>query len=800
MESHNEQAVGLIGLSYADVNARIKRGDVNKRPPKTGKTVSDIIRSNVFTRINAILGVLFLMVIVTGSWINSAFGLLIIVNSLIGIVQEFRAKRTLESLSLIGEERPVVIRDGEEQEIHQDELVVDDVIVIKAGCQIIVDGEVVADDYLAVDESMLTGESDPVVKNTGDIVYSGTFVVVGTGKYRVTKVGADSYAAQIAAQASKFTLKKSQLQAGIDVILKYITWILIPVGMLTVIAQLGHHGSNNWRQVILSITGALVPMVPEGLVLITSTAFALGVIRLGKRQCLVQELPAIEGLARVDVVCADKTGTLTENALEFSQLLQVGGEAQQGSSQVLAESILAQMAWADPDPNATALALQKAFDEPAMKWVVVGRKPFSSADKWAGISFEEDGVRSSFAFGAPDVLDPAGIVRDQAESFENKGIRVLLVGRLKNSGSDFSWESADVAEIPNKVVPIGLVLFDQKLRTDVPDTLAFFHEQGVELKIISGDNAKSVAAVTRRLGVDVGDPVDARTLTDSDSFSQRIEEGEVFGRVRPDQKQAMVRALQHNGHTVAMTGDGVNDVLALKDADIGVAMGEGSAAARAVAKIVLLDNRFATLPYVVGEGRRVIGNIERVANLFLTKTIYSALIAILVIIAAVPFPFQPIHVTITGWFTIGIPAFILALPPNNQRARDGFVRRVLWFAVPAGIIVAISSFVTYLVVSGGQVSPDHVQESTAALAALIIPSSWVVALIARPWNWWKSLLVFLPLVAYGVIFTWKFTQRLFLLDSSNLQMMLIAVGIGVIGAISIEVLWRFVTQREVEIN
>ncbi|MBM7824535.1 cation-transporting ATPase E [Arcanobacterium pluranimalium] len=770
------------GLSTKEVKSRFANGQVNKLPPRSGKTVKDIVRDNVCTRINAILSVLFVMVIVTGSWINSAFGMLIVVNSLIGIVQELRAKSTLESLSLIGEEHPTVVRDGEERQVTQEELVLDDVVVIKAGNQIVVDGEVLAADYLAVDESMLTGESDPVVKEPGDPIVSGSFVVVGTGKFRVSKVGAQSYAAQIAAQASKFTLHKSQLQAGIDSILKYITMILVPVGILTIIAQVRQDGSADWREVILAITGALVPMVPEGLILITSTAFALGVIRLGKRKCLVQELPAIEGLARVDVVCADKTGTLTENTLEFSQLV-----ALNGSDTETYREALAQLVWADPDPNATTQALCDAFEKPANSWEVRERKPFSSTDKWAGISFQHDDAVHGFVFGAPDVLDPDAQAGNQAEEYGNQGLRVLLFGKVNKPFAD--------VDIARDVTPLALVLFDQKLRDDVPDTLAYFAEQEVNLKIISGDNAKSVAAVTRRLGVDVGETVDARTLTDPASFGQTIEDAQVFGRVTPAQKKEMVHALQERGHTVAMTGDGVNDVLALKDADIGVAMGTGSSAARSVAKIVLLDNKFATLPYVVGEGRRVIGNIERVANLFLTKTIYSVLIATLVLLSNIPFPFQPIHVSITGWFTIGIPAFFLALPPNNQRARDGFVRRVLSFAAPAGVIVGLCAFTAYMVVSGGHVPARHVQESTAALAALIVPATWVVALIARPWNWWKILLLTLPLVAYSIIFTCEFTQRLFVLDSSNETMMLTGLGIGFIGAICVEVLWHLVGKK-----
>lgn len=788
-----------LGLSSAEVDERRRDGRANELPPRTGKTVGQIVRQNVFTRINAILFVLFVMVITTGSLINGAFGLLIVVNSGIGIVQELRAKRTLESLVIVGEERPRVWRDGELAEVAQEDLVLDDVVRVGAGNQIVVDGVVVASDYLSVDESNLTGESDAVRKAPGDPIMSGSFVVSGSGDYEVTKVGADSYAAKLAAEASRFSLAHSELQAGINKILTYITWVLIPVGLLTIYSQT-RGGVHDYRSVVLEITGALVPMVPEGLVLITSTAFALGVIRLGKRQCLVQELPAIEGLARVDVVCADKTGTLTENTLVFSELEVIGdgrvaheGAAGGSDEGARCAQVLAQLVATDPDPNATAQAIAAQFPAEGEKWEVVERAPFSSATKWSGATFARPEAgqtgRVTYVMGAPDVLGGDHPAAARAEEVGATGRRVLMLGRAQREVGE---EGA-----PGVVTPLALIIFEQKIRPDARDTLEFFAEQDVEVKVISGDNAASVGAVTERLGVEQGTPVDARRIEPAD-FARTIEDNRVFGRVRPDQKQEMVKALQANGHTVAMTGDGVNDVLALKDADIGVAMGAGSAATRAVAKIVLLDNRFATLPHVVAEGRRVIGNIERVANLFLTKTIYSAFLAILVILAAVPFPFMPIHVTITGWFTIGIPAFILALPPNHNRARPNFVRRVLRFAVPAGVVVGASSFLAYMVASGWDVPAVHVQESTAALVALIIPSSWVLFCIARPLSPWKLALVVLPLVGYGVIFTWDVTQQIFMLDSSNAAMMWTATLIGVGGALVIEALWWIIRARSTQ--
>ena len=767
------------GLSAAEVADRIAQGQLNHLPPRSGRTVADIVRANVFTRINAILAVLLALVLATGSWINGAFGLLIIANSAIGIIQELRAKHTLDSLAVVGEARPRIRRDGVARDHARDEIVLDDVIEVGPGDQIVVDGTVVEAEYLEVDESLLTGESDPEEKALGAAVMSGSFVVAGAGAYRATKVGSESYAAQLTAEAAKFTLVKSELTQGINSILKVITWVLIPVGVATIVVQLTQ-AHNDWRRSVLAMAGALVPMVPEGLILLTSVAFALGVVRLGRRNCLVQELPAIEGLARVDVVCADKTGTLTENGMTFGELRLVdgGGEAEVAAA-------LQQLVAADARPNASMQAIAARYPAAQQAWPVLAKLPFTSAKKWSGATFVvPDRGAQNWVVGAPDVLAPAGSpVALEAERIASGGLRVLLVATAERPVDD--------PLAPGTVTPRALIVLNQKIRPDAAETLAYFAEQRVQLKVISGDNAASVGAVTRSLGVVSGTAVDARTLpTDAVEFATAVDETDVFGRVTPHQKRAMVDALQSKGHTVAMTGDGVNDVLALKDADLGVAMGSGAAATRAVAKIVLLDDRFATLPHVVGEGRRVIGNIERVANLFLTKTIYSALLALLVVLWRVQFPFLPIHVTITGWFTIGIPAFLLSLAPNNEQARPGFVRRVLQLGLPAGIVVGTLTFITYLLVRTDDPSAVAMQQTyTATLACLIVAATWVLAVVARPYRWWRVGLVMLSLLAYLLIFTWPFTQSIFFLDIGNRAAMGTGLLLGVVGAVLIEALW-----------
>lgn len=775
------------GLTAEEVADRVRRGLTNDLPPRSGRTTWDIVRANVFTRINFLLMVLFIMVLTTGSIVNALFGFLIIINSGIGIVQELRAKRTLDNLAVVGEGKPTVRRDGIARQLPREEVVLDDLIEIGPGDQVIVDGEVVEASYLEVDESLLTGESDPLLKQPGDEVMSGSFVVAGVGAFRATRVGHDSYAARLTMEASKFSLVKSELQTGINKILRLITWLLVPVGLATIWVQWNQPGV--WQSKVLYTAGALVPMVPEGLVLLTSLAFAVGVVRLGQRNVLVQELPAIEGLARVDVVCADKTGTLTENGLRFGEC-----EVLDGDEGEIAEA-LAQLAAADPRPNASVQALAHALPPSDNSWTVTAMAPFTSAKKWSGMSFDGHG---HWVLGAPDVLagrDSAAAAR--AEQVGSTGRRVLLLGEIDRPVDD--------PDAPGDVRPRALVVLEQKVRPEARDTLAFFAAQNVAVKVISGDNATSVGAVTGSLGVDTGDVVDARTLPEDDQeFADRVQSAGVFGRVTPQQKRQMVAALQSRGHNVAMTGDGVNDVLAIKDSDLGVAMGSGAAATRSVAQLVLLDDSFATLPHVVAEGRRVIGNIERVANFFLTKTMYSIILALLVALWGLQFPFMPIHISFVGWFTIGIPASILALAPNAERARPGFLQRVMSFSIPSGVVVAVTTFVSYLLImppAGSDPSLGR-QASTAALLTLMIGGAWVMIATARPYEWWKLLMIALcALAAYLVIFwlpyqvsgwvqAWPFLKRFDpQLDPGNLAMMTTAAWVGLVAVVLVEAIW-----------
>ncbi|MGQ0845252.1 MAG: HAD-IC family P-type ATPase [Sporichthyaceae bacterium] len=764
-------AAHLPGLTAAEVAQRVAAGQTNDVPVRASRSLGDILRANIFTRFNAVIGVLFAMILVIGPIQDGLFGFVIIINTLIGIVQELRAKKTLDELAIVGEAKPRVRRDGAYLDVMPQQLVLDDIVELGPGDTITVDGEVLVVENLEVDESLLTGESDPVLKAVGDKVLSGSFVVAGGGAYRATKVGREAYAAQLAEEASRFTLVASELRNGVDTILRIVTYLMVPAGALIAYSQMNVEDLET-REALRGMVAALVPMVPEGLVLLTSIAFAVGVVRLGRRNCLVQELPAIEGLARVDVVCADKTGTLTENGMRLSQVIPVGAfdEAALGAP-------LAALAAADPRPNASLAAVGEAHPTPAAGWTARAVAPFSSARKWSGAGYDAHG---DWVLGAPDVLlgahDP---IRAQAEQVGAGGLRVLLLGR--------SDRPIDAPDAPGVVTAAALVVLEQRIRPEAGPTLRYFEAQDVTLKVISGDNAVSVGAVASSLSL-IGSerPVDARELpTDKAALAEVLETSAVFGRVTPAQKRDMVGALQSKGHTVAMTGDGVNDVLALKDADIGVAMGSGSPASRAVAQIVLLDNSFATLPHVVAEGRRVIGNIERVANLFLTKTVYSVFLAISIGLMGIPFPFFPRHLTLVGSLTIGIPAFFLALAPNTERARRGFVRRVLRLALPAGLISGVVTLSTYLIVREMDDASD-MQHSTAAVVALFGVAMWVLVIVARPYLWWKVVLVALMLALFLLALYWPFAQEFWALDPDHAESMTVALVAAGIGAVLVE--------------
>ncbi|MGH9112623.1 MAG: HAD-IC family P-type ATPase, partial [Acidimicrobiales bacterium] len=718
------------GLTDAEVADRVERGLVNRAPGGTSRSIWAIVRANVFTRFNAILGALLAVILTIGPIQDALFGIVLVTNTAIGIYQEWRAKRTLDQLSLLTAPVVAVARNGERREITLEDVVDGDVVELGQGTQIVADGEVLTADALEVDESLLSGESVPEPKAPGDQVLSGSFVTAGQGWYRADRIGAESYANQLAVEARRFSLVRSELRQGTDRILKMVTWLIVPTAVLLVASQL-RTPDNSIADAIRGSVAGVGSMIPEGLVLLTSVAFTAGVLRLGRRQVLVQELAAIEGLARVDIVCTDKTGTITELGLEVADVLPLYGAGAGGVDADQAGQVLGALAAVDPEPNASMRALGERFPSPG--WTPTWRAAFSSAKRYSGTGFADHG---DWVLGAPNVLleatAPNGDSRGHDHAAEvvdeetRKGRRVLLLARTDGEPSGDGAPSAQ---------PAALVVIEERVRANARSTLDYFASQDVTVKVLSGDDPRTVGAVASRVGIVAADsPRDARELPDDpDELAELVEATGVFGRVGPQQKQAMVRALQARGHTVAMTGDGVNDVLALKEADLGVAMGSGAPVSRSVAPVVLLDSDFGSLPPVLGEGRRVIANVERVANLFLTKTVYATLLALIVGVAEVPFPFLPRHLTIVSSLTIGIPAFFLALAPNAERARPGFVERVLRFAVPAGTVAAVATLAAY----GLARTEDGVSQTearTTATITLFLVALWVLAILARPTN------------------------------------------------------------------
>jgi cation-transporting P-type ATPase E len=750
------RAPTLDGLTPAEVADRVAAGQVNDVPASPSRTVAQIFRANIFTRFNALLGGMLVVMLVVGPIQDALFGFVLIANAVVGIGQELRAKRTLDRLAVLTAPRARIVRDGTVAELRVGDVVLDDVIELRPGDQVVVDGTVLDARGLELDESLLSGESEPVEKGPGDEILSGSFVAAGGGRYRATRVGRQAFAVRLADEARRFTLTRSELRAGIDLILRIVTWLIVPTGILLVISQLRSNASV--RDALRGLVAGTVAMVPEGLVLLTSIAFAVGVVRLARRRVLVQELPAVEVLARVDVVCVDKTGTLTEGRLAVEAVEVLSDTAPAGDDldpQAVHGVALAALGASDPNPNATLVAIGEAFPQAPEGWRLGAAVPFSSARKWSGASFDGQGV---WVLGAPDVLLPnGGAALRRAQELAEAGRRVVLLARAAGELVD------DV--LPGGIEPVAIVVLGDRIRESAAETLRYFAEQDVEVKVISGDHPQTVAAIAGHLGLAAAEEaMDARELPeDPEALADALERHRVFGRVTPQQKRSMVQALRARGHVVAMTGDGVNDVLALKDADLGIAMGSGSSATRAVAQLVLLDSTFDALPSVVAEGRRVLGNIERTSHLYVTKTVYAMLLAIGVGVFGRPFPFLPRHLTLIGSLTIGIPSFFLALAPNADRARPGFLRRVLRFTIPAGTLAAVGTFLAYTIASE-EPGVTLTEARTSATMVLCWIGFLILTIIAAPLTRPRLLLVWSMAAAFVAALILPITREFFALD------------------------------------
>jgi cation-transporting ATPase E len=755
----------VTGLTAAQVAQRIADGRVNIVNDRNSRSLGSIIRANTFTYFNALIGGLWILMLVCAPLIDSLFGIVIVINTAIGIIQEYRAAQTLAKLSLVGQAQALVRRDGVDAEIPPNKIVLDDIIIVRTGDQMLVDAQVLQSHGLELDESLLTGEADPVPMEIGSAALSGSFAVAGSGLVQATKVGADSYASVIAAEATKFSVTNSELRNSIQRFIKLVSWALIPIGIALFVSQY-RANDGRIRDAVAGTVPGIITMVPEGLVLLTSVAMAVATIRLAERKVLVQDMPAVEVLARVDVVCVDKTGTLTQPGMAVQQLVTL-------DDSVSVEDVLGALGASEPEPNPTLQALISRWSAP-QGWTTEAAIPFSSARKWSGATFTDHG---SWVLGAPEMLLPdSSPVRTTADELAAGGARVVVLGSIPT-------QNLNVDGPIDAVHPCALVVIDQTLRPDAAETVTYFLEQGVKIKVISGDNAVTVGAIAAQAGIPGADqPYDARQLPDDmNELADVLEANSVFGRVTPAQKRAMVGALQSRGHTVAMTGDGVNDVLALKDADLGIAMGSGAGATRSVAQLVLLDDRFAVMPSVVAEGRRVLGNIERVSDLFLTKSFYATAISIATVIFVLPFPFLNRHLTVVTALTIGTPAFFLALMPNSQLFRKGFFKRVLRFAIPAGLTCAVSAYVTYGYVL--RAAGDIDEARNAAVITLFTVAWWVLVQVARPLNPIRWVIVLAMLIGFlGVLFI-PWLSNLFALSWLPNYQGLSAVAIGAVGAV-----------------
>ncbi|PID98054.1 MAG: hydrolase [Actinobacteria bacterium] len=782
-EESNVRYAGY-GLSTQQVRERVEAGATNAVKERTSRSLASIIRANIFTLFNGILIVAMIVVLIAGSWKDAVFGGVMIINAIVGIFSEWRAKRTLDALAIIDAAPATVWRDNKRTAIPFDDVVLGDAVELTLGDRIGVDGVVCATTGLDVDESLLTGESIPVRKTVGDSVLAGTAVVAGGGLIEATAVGEDMYAQGITQEAKKFSLTTSEIQQGINVVLRVISFLIIPMVVLLAWTQVrvaGGETSQMWSYALVLAVAGVVGMIPQGLVLLTSMNFALGSAKLARKGVLVQELPAVEVLARVDALCLDKTGTLTTGGIHFHHLNVIN----EAFSEAEVGSVLATMN--EDSTNETARAVMAACQENriicASPSTPVWKIAFSSARKWSAIG-KNNG--HTWLLGAPEILLEASTnvppsLEPEIDKYAAEGKRVLL---LAHSPLSPPFENGEVIEeLPKDMTAIALLVFQEELRSDASETLEYFKEQGVRVRIISGDNPITVSALARQVGLvsEDGGPVrmcDARQLpldTFSGEFRQVIRDHDVFGRVTPEQKRAMVHAIQHDGHCVAMTGDGVNDTLALKDADLGIAMGNGSSATKAVAQLVLVNNEFSVLPGVVAEGRRIIANMERVSSLFLAKTTYSVILAILTSIFVWQYPFLPRHFTYIGSLTIGIPAFAIALGPNKRLYRPGFLRRTLTLALPSGAILAGASLMSYRIIGIGTV-----EAKTAAALTLMIGALWLLQMTARPLVGWRLgvILVMAAAAVLGVLL--PPIRNFFALTwpSGNQWTVILLVGIG----------------------
>ena len=787
----------MTGLTDEQVNARIAEGKVNADENPNTRTYKQIVRENTLTFFNFLNLVLLVLVLLVGSYKNAFFVCIIIINTLIGIAQEIRAKKTIDKLAILTARKSVVIREGQKWTVPTEELVLDDVVCLKTGDQVPADARIL-EGSLEVNESLLTGESDNLPKNEGDELFSGSFVTSGEACCQIIHVGKDNYAAQITSEAKEFKRHNSELKNSLNSILKVISIIIVPLGALLFYKQYYIVG-DTFRDSVVSMVAGVLGMIPEGLVLLTSVALTLGALVLANKKTLVQELYCIETLARVDTLCLDKTGTITEGTMcvervepyvSTGRVETAATESEPAESpeaeaqgQVAADpafgddinTVMGNMMYVLKDQNATIDALRKRF--PAKQDMTPEHViPFSSDRKYSGAVFEEKGT---YLMGAAQFLFPENNeeLTEKCQAYAEEGLRVLVLAH--------SSQNAEGTELPEGLKPLALMLLTDVIREEAPDTLAFFDSQEVDLKVISGDDPVTVAAIARRAGLKNADSyVDATTLTTEEELQDAVAQYSVFGRVTPQQKKAMVQALQAQGHTVAMTGDGVNDVLALKEADCSIAMAQGSDAAKNIANVVLLDSNFASMPHIVNQGRRVVNNIRTAASMFLIKTMFSVMLSLLTIFFGNAYPFEPIQMSLISACAVGIPTFLLAQENNYEKIDHTFLRHVFINAFPAAITITFCVFAVMLVC-------QNVYHSMAMLnTACVLVTGWnymaALKTVYAPLNTYRKVIIYgmqFIFFAAAVIF-----QKLLSLGSLDFGMIILVFILMTFAPVLIDVI------------
>lgn len=757
------------GLTVAEVNARIEAGKINIADDSSDRTTGKIIRDNLLTYFNLIFLVITILLCIAGAFRDLTFLPIIIGNILIGIVQELRAKKTLDKMKILNAGHAVVIRDGKRQKVTAEELVIDDLVWLSSGDAICADSVVVSGE-ITVNESMLTGEADGIVKKENEELLSGSFVVSGEGYARLTRVGNDSYISKLTNEAK--ALKKgeeSEMIRSINMFVKVIGIIIIPMSVILFVQAFVFRNAS-FRTSITSMVASIIGLIPEGLYLLTTLALAVSMMKLAKDKVLLHDMKSIESLARVDVLCVDKTGTITKPEMTVTEIV----SCDDSMNEVFTDYVMSSI-----DNNATAVALKKYLnDNNVMNGKRTASKvyPFNSTVKYGAMAFNGD----YYVLGAPEFIIKTGFnnLKDDISQYTTKGYRVIVLAKAENLTRD--------GVIDGEILPLGFVVLANEIRDNAVETFTYFKEQGVAIKVISGDNPATVSEVARQAGIENAEKyVDASTLTDNLMISEAIAKYTVFGRVTPKQKQQFVKALKMQGHTVAMTGDGVNDILALKDADCSVAMASGSEATAQAAQIVLLDSDFSRMPEIVLEGRRVVNNVQRSASLFLVKNIFSLLLTIFSTVLMISYPLMPSQVSLISMFTIGIPGFLLALEPNKSRIKGHFLGNVLLKALPAGLTDFFA--VSALVICGHVFNIPSTDIATASTLLIAVVGFMIMIKISHPFNKFKYGI--LALNIFGLIFCGLFLDSLFAMsDMSN-----ICILLTIVFGFAAESMFRYIT-------